>query len=450
MLVELSAAVRDGRVHPTELVVEALRRIEALDGPIRSVVALRAEEALAEAARSTCEGPLAGIPFLVKDLADCAGLPTTYGSKLYADAPPAAADGVQAARLRAAGAIPIGKSNTPEFGWIGYTANDVFGATHNPWNLERSPGGSSGGSSAALAAALVPIATASDGGGSVRIPASLSGLVGYKPTIGGIGRDGSPRWMDFSTSGVLGRTVADVVTEAEVLLGPSDGDVLAVPPGAIGIAPERPRRALLCRSLRDAVDPTIEAALLEAVATIEQLGVAVEEIDNPIPEAVQTWFVISTPELAQSLSHLRDRWDQLDPGLRAMLRFGESMSRDDYIAARRGRYAACETVDRLLGAETVLITPVNNAQSWPPAGPWPMSVNGVDTPGVAVNTNDFNLTGHPAVSVPLGHDDAGVPFGMQVVAPRWRDGQALGIAAALEEARPWPLVAAGFEPFPVP
>ena len=201
MLAELSAAVRDGRVHPKELVGEALRRIEAHDGPIRSVVALRGEEALDEAARSSHEGPLAGIPFLVKDLADYAGLPTTYGSRLFADAPPATADGVQAARLRAAGAIPIGKSNTPEFGWIGFTSNLVFGTTHNPWNLERSPGGSSGGSSAALAGGLVPIATASDGGGSVRIPASLTGLVGFKPTIGGIGRDGAPRWMDFSTAG---------------------------------------------------------------------------------------------------------------------------------------------------------------------------------------------------------------------------------------------------------
>src|SRR5690242_16040746 len=224
MLAELSAAVRDGRVHPKELVAEALRRIDAHDGPIRSVVALRAEEALDDAARSKGEGPLAGIPFLIKDLADCAGMPTTYGSKLFAAASPATADGVQAARLRAAGAIPIGKTNTPEFGWIGYTSNLVFGSTHNPWNFERSPGGSSGGSSAALAAGLAPIATASDGGGSVRIPASLCGLVGYKPTIGGIGRDGSPRWMDYSTAGVLGHSVADVVTEANVLFGPSDGD----------------------------------------------------------------------------------------------------------------------------------------------------------------------------------------------------------------------------------
>jgi len=450
MLVELSAAVRDGRVHPKDLVTEALRRIEAHDGAIGSVVARRAEEALHDAEGSSREGPLAGIPFLVKDLADCAGLPTTYGSKLYADAPPCAADGVQTARLRAAGAIPIGKSNTPEFGWIGYTSNLVFGTTHNPWNLERSPGGSSGGSSAALAAGLVPIATASDGGGSVRIPASLCGLVGYKPTIGGIGRDGSPRWMDFSTSGVLGHTVADVVAEAAVYLGPSDGDVLAVPAGAIALAPVRPRRAWLCRSLRGAVDPVIERDLLAAAETIEALGVAVEEIDNPIPDAFMGWVVSGMAEMAQSLAGQRDRWDDLDPGLRGMLQYGESISLDAYIAARRQRYAACAAIDRLLGTDAVLVTPTHNAQSWCAAGPWPMSVNGVETPGVAVNTNDFNFTGHPAASVPIGRDEHGVPFGMQVVAPRWRDGLALGVARSLEEARPWPLVADGYDPFPLP
>ena len=450
MLAELSAAVRDGKIHPTELVTEALHRIEAQDRAIGSVVALRAEAALADAAASTCEGPLAGIPFLVKDLADCAGLPTTYGSRLFADAAPAVHDGVQAARLRAAGGIPIGKSNTPEFGWIGYTSNRLFGTTRNPWNVERSPGGSSGGSSAALAAGLVPIATASDGGGSVRIPASLTGLVGYKPTIGGIGRDGSPRWMDFSTSGVLGHTVADVVTEAEVYLGPSDGDVLAVAPGSIALAPTRPRRALLCRSLRGAVDPVIEADLLDAASTLEQGGIEIEEIDNPIPGAVQPWFVLAAAELAQSLAAHRDRWDEVDPGLRAMLHFAESVSLDAYIGARRERYATCAAIDRLVGTDTVLLTPTHNAQSWLADGPWPMSVNGVDTPGVAVNTNDFNVTGHPAVSVPIGRDDAGVPFGMQVVAPRWRDGLALGVGTVLETARPWPPIADGYSAFPVP
>jgi Asp-tRNA(Asn)/Glu-tRNA(Gln) amidotransferase A subunit family amidase len=206
---------------------------------------------------------------------------------------------------------------------------------------------------------------------------------------------------------------------------------------------------VLCRSLRDAVDPVIERALLDAAAAIEQLGVPVEEIANPIPEAFMAWVVTSTAELAQSLSGQRDRWEELDPGLRALLQYAESVSLDQYIAARRQRYAACAAIDVLLGTDTVLLTPTHNAQSWPATGPWPMAVDGVKTPGVAVNTNDFNLTGHPAVSVPIGRDDAGVPFGMQIVAPRWRDGLALGIAAALEQARPWPLVADGYDSFPI-
>ena len=163
MLTELATAVREGRVHPTDLVEEALRRIEKLDGPINAVVALGAEQALDEAKRSPRRGPLAGIPYLVKDLARCIGLPTSYGSPLVgADGPPETVDDTTVARLRAAGAIPIGKSNSPAYGWTAATFNPVFGATRNPWNLERSPGGSSGGSAAALAAGLVPIAPTSD------------------------------------------------------------------------------------------------------------------------------------------------------------------------------------------------------------------------------------------------------------------------------------------------
>jgi aspartyl-tRNA(Asn)/glutamyl-tRNA(Gln) amidotransferase subunit A len=202
--------------------------------------------------------------------------------------------------------------------------------------------------------------------------------------------------------------------------------------------------------LRGAVDPLIETDLLDAASTLERCGIVIEEIDNPIPGVVQPWFVLATSELAQSLRPVRERWDELDHGLRALLQFAESTSLDAYIGARRERYAACATIDRLLGADTVLLTPTHNAQSWLADGPWPMSVNGVDTPGVAVNTNDFNVTGHPAVSVPIGRDDAGVPFGLQVVAPRWRDGLALGVAAVLEEARPWPRSADGYPAFPVP
>ncbi len=206
MLAELADAVRKGKVDPVDLVDESLRRIEASHDTLNAVTALRAHEARAEAAASPRTGPLAGLPLLVKDMARCAGMTTTFGSPLYAGAEPDTYDDVVVARLRAAGAIVVGRSNTPAFGHTAVTTNQLYGPTRNPWNPERSPGGSSGGSAAALIAGLVPLATSSDGGGSVRIPASCCGLVGLKPTMGAIGRNVLPRWMSLSTQGTTGRT----------------------------------------------------------------------------------------------------------------------------------------------------------------------------------------------------------------------------------------------------
>ncbi len=451
MLTELATAVRERRVHPTELVEEALRRIDKLDGPINAVVALGAEQALEAAKQSPCEGRLAGIPYLVKDLARCIGLPTSYGSPLVgAGGPPETVDDTTVARLRAAGAIPIGKSNSPAYGWTAATTNPVFGSTRNPWNLERTPGGSSGGSAAALAAGLVPIATSSDGGGSVRIPASMCGLVGLKPTIGAVGRDGAPRWIDFSTWGASGHTVADVLAEISVYLGPTAGDVRSVPAGAIDMTLTRPSRVLLCRTLRAAVEPVIEAATRNIASMLEGLGFPVEEIENPAPGAVMDWGVVSVAELSQSLAHLRDRWGELDSGLQEMLILGDLLSVNDYVGARRRCYDTCAIYDRLLGDDTVLITPTANAESWAPEGPLPTTVAGITDPGICVNTTEFNVSGHPVVNVPLGRDSVGVPFGLQVVAPRWRDGMCLALAEVIEQAAPWPLVADGYDPFPVP
>src|SRR5262245_30536090 len=261
MLASLAEAVREGKISPRELVEESLRRIDAANGDLNAVVRVR-EEALAEADSLSDErrGPLAGLPLLVKDLTDVEGLPTTYGTHLYGDPAPAAADATFIGRLRAAGAIVVGKTNTPSFGWNAFTDNKLFGASRNPWNLERSPGGSSGGSAAALAAGLAPLATSTDGGGSVRIPASMSGLVGYKPTQGLIGRDYAPRWMTFSTSGATGATVADVMLEMSVLAGPTPTDINALAPGSVAVEAVRPARVLACATWRAGVDSAVAAA----------------------------------------------------------------------------------------------------------------------------------------------------------------------------------------------
>lgn len=448
VLGEVAAAVREGRVSPVELVEEALRRIDLANPKLNAVVALRAEEALDDARAHPRTGALAGLPLLVKDMARCRGMRTTFGSPWFVDAPPDTVDDVVVARLREAGAIVLGRTNTPQFGALAVTTNPVFGATRNPWNVERSPGGSSGGSAAALAAGLAPLATTSDGGGSVRIPASACGLVGYKPTTGAIGRNVIPRWMSFSTMGVTGATVADVVLEASVTLGPVPGDILALPAGSVSPEPVRPVRVLACPSFRPGVDPVIAAAFDDTCAALAAAGLPVEAVAAPFGvDTAMQWFVVSAVDLATSLLDRRDRWDELEPAVRIQVDFGMAVSLADYVAAQRARFEVAARLDALLGDDAVLVVPTVNATSWTAEGPLPTSAGGVEHPAIAVNTPELNLTMHPAVSVPMGHDNAGVPFGVQVVAPRARDGLALGVAAVLEQVRPWPLTAPGYEPF---
>ena len=447
MLAELAAQVRSGAIDPVDLVNESLRRIEAAK-ELNAVVALYADEALETARHHSREGALAGLPLLVKDMARVKGHVTTSGSRLYVDAAPDETDDTVVQRLRAAGAIVIGRTNSPEFGATAYTSNAVYGATRNPWNTTQSPGGSSGGSAAALAAGLSPLATTSDGGGSVRGPAAAVGLVGYKPSMGAIGRNILPRWIEFSTQGSTGATVADVLTEASVTIGEARGDFLSIPRDGMRFTPVMPTRVLACRSFRLDVDPDIEENFENTLATLERSGVSVERIDSPSSnETMWNWFVISTAELTQSLRHEEHRWDQLTDYVRAQLKFGSTVTLDQYIAAQRMRHKVSARFDDLLTAGTVLVTPTTNARSWPAEGPLPTRAGTTDDPMITLNTADNNFTGHPAVTVPMGLDDNGVPCGLQIVAPRFHDGLALGLAAHLEKIQPWPHTAPGYTPF---
>ncbi|MFM8626441.1 MAG: amidase [Actinomycetota bacterium] len=447
MLAELAAQVRAGSIDPVDLVEESLRRIGAAAG-INAVVAVHADEARATARSHDRRGALAGLPFLVKDMARVAGHVTTSGSRLYANGPADQVDDVLVARLRGAGAILIGRTNSPEFGATAYTSNDVFGATRNPWNTAMSPGGSSGGSTAALAAGLAPIATTSDGGGSVRGPAALSGLVGYKPTMGAIGRNILPRWIGFSTQGTTGASVADVVTESSVTIGETRGDWLSVPRAGLRLVPEMPRRVLACRTFRTDVDPDIEANFERTLAALEADGVRIERVDPPSDnDTIWAWFTISTAELRQSLLHEEHRWDQMTDYVQNQLRFAATVTIEAYIAAQRTRHEVSARFDDLLGDDAVIVVPTANARAWPAGGPLPQRAGSTDDPMVTLNTPDNNFTGHPAVSVPMGLDDNGVPCGFQIVAPRFADGLALGLAARIEAIQPWPLTAPGYSVF---
>jgi Asp-tRNA(Asn)/Glu-tRNA(Gln) amidotransferase A subunit family amidase len=209
-----------------------------------------------------------------------------------------------------------------------------------------------------------------------------------------------------------------------------------------------PTRVLACRTFRSDVDPEIEENFENTLMALERSGVQVERIDSPSNnETIWNWYVISTAELTQSLRHEEHRWDQLTDYVQAQLKFGSTVTIDQYITAQRKRHDASARFDDLLTAGTVIVTPTANARSWPAEGPLPTRAGTTDDPMITLNTPDNNYTGHPAVSVPMGLDNHGVPCGMQVIAPRFHDGLALGLAVHLEKIQPWSLTAPGYTPF---
>jgi Asp-tRNA(Asn)/Glu-tRNA(Gln) amidotransferase A subunit family amidase len=453
---ELGARVASREVGARELVERSLRRIEAIDPDINAVVALRAEEALDDA-RGLDEllteghepGPLAGLPLLVKDMTDVAGMRTTFGSMAFRAAPAATADAVVVARLRAAGAIVVGKTNLPEFAAEGFTSNSLFGATRNPWSLERTTGGSSGGSAAALAAGMAAIATATDGGGSVRIPAAYCGLVGLKPTNGVIGRDPIPDWIDLSTDGPFSTHADDLALLLGVLAGPTPGD----PTAQEGPPPERPITIGRVRSIErftefgplpaEAGEPFAAAS----AAFAEVFGVEVEPI---MPTQVfgdaridDDWFTIAGAEHAHLFGRAwyEEHAEDLDPSTRFFLDNGFAVTVDEYLAVRRRRFAYARAMDELLGDDGLLLSPVMAVDACP--------AEGFDegTGAEAYVCAAQNVTGHPALSLPAGAYPSGVPFGLQVTGPRFRDDLLLDVARRWEAARPWPETAPGYEPF---
>jgi Asp-tRNA(Asn)/Glu-tRNA(Gln) amidotransferase A subunit family amidase len=468
-LEEFGRAVAERRVSAVELVRRSLERIDRLDGELGAVVALRAEPAVEEAAaldrRAAAGqplGPLAGAPLLVKDLEDVAGMRTTFGSLLFEDAPPATADGLVAGRLRAAGVIVVGKTNLPEFAAEGYTANRLFGVTRNPWALQWSPGGSSGGSGAALAAGLAPLATASDGGGSIRIPAALCGLAGIKPTGGLIGRRPIPDWIDLSTDGPLATSVEDLRLLLAIEAGPVPGDPTALPaPPRLARQgrPARPGRVLAApRFVPWGPLPADVAALFEtALAALERdLGLPVEPIEprrifragNPDED----WLLLASTEHAHKLGRelLEANFERLHANARAFLRHGLRTTLADYLAARRRRFEYVRELDELLGPDGMIVTPTLASSGWLAEGRMPGS-DRLGVPDEVYNTTAANMTGHPSLSLPAGRFPSGVGFGLQLTGPRFRDDLLLDLGEAWQAAHPWPPVADGYLPFqPLP
>ena len=452
---DLAARVRSREIGAHELVARSFQRIESLDPDLGAVVALR-PDALADArvfdeqlASGGSAGPLAGLPLLVKDMTDVAGMRTTFGSRVFAAAPAATTDAVVVARLRAAGAIVVGKTNLPEFAAEGFTSNDLFGTTRNPWNLERTCGGSSGGSAVALATGMAAIATATDGGGSIRIPAAYCGLVGLKPTNGVVGRDPIPDWIDLSTDGPFSTHADDLQVLLDVLRGPTSGDPTAqqAPPAACD---PKIGRVFSIDRFTDFGPLPAEAAEPFAAGSARFADVVGREIEAVTPAQLfgerridDDWFTLCGVEHAHLFGRawFDEHVELLTPAIRYLFEGGFSCPMNEYLAARRRRFEYVRALDDLLGDDGVLVSPVMATDACPAEGS--EEGTGADPYVCAAQ----NITGHPALSAPSGFYPSGVPFGLQVTAPRYRDDLLLDIARRWEQAEPWPVTAPDYEPF---
>ena len=457
-----AALVRDGQASPRELVDAAIARIEALDPQLNAVIHRRFTAARAEADGDLPDGPFRGVPIVVKDELAMAGEPLTYGSRVMKDADASGPyvadhDSFVAQKLRAAGFVVLGRTNMPELAVSVTTEPEAYGPTRNPWDVTRSAGGSSGGSGAAVAAGFVPIAHASDSGGSIRIPAAHCGLVGLKPTRGRIslGPKRGESWGSATVKGCVSRTVRDTAAFLDAIAGRMPGDPNVAP------APARPfvaevgaevgalRIGLLDRPANPDVpgDPDCAAAVHAVGALLSSVGHRVEDAwPDAMGEAdfTKPYATLLAVEMTLELEAMSDMIgrpvadDELEPLVRIYPPLGRTVSGPDYLRARRW----LEAWSRRLAAWwddgwDLLAMPVLNGA--PPKLGWVTDpVEGFNRLLPLVQyTAQANMSGQPAISLPVHWNADGLPIGVQLMAAFGREDLLLRVAAQLEQAQPW-------------
>jgi aspartyl-tRNA(Asn)/glutamyl-tRNA(Gln) amidotransferase subunit A len=453
-LAELTFLLQRREFSPVELMEATLARIEALNDTLNAFVALRDAGALIAdarvAERRIRRGEarlLEGIPLGVKDVEHAAGLVTSYGSAPFKDhlAP---RDSLQVERLRAAGAIVVGKTNVPEFAATAITKNLLFGITRNPWNLERTPGGSSGGASAAIAGGMIPLVTASDGGGSIRLPAAMTGCFGLKTSYGRVPYEGDGLWVieDTSVRGPLTRTVEDAALHLDAAVGAHPLDPNSLPHPGISY-----RQVL--RDLPDglrfgfspdlgfaAVQSDVAEVVYDAARVFEELGHRFEAVEEGIGEMGRDWGMLGGLELWPKFAHLLPEHEaEFGRGFLEGVKTAIRITPERWGAIRRRREQLNRWTAALFERHDLLLTPTVPFDPAPAKGPYPAETEGREQPlaGVASFTIPFNLTWHPAATVRAGFSKAGLPVGLQIVGPRHRDDLVLQAAWAFEQARPW-------------
>jgi aspartyl-tRNA(Asn)/glutamyl-tRNA(Gln) amidotransferase subunit A len=449
---ELVAAYARGAVSPVEATRAVLGRITARDGELNAFCLIDADGALAQAARSeqrwragAPDGPVDGVPTSIKDLFLTRGWPTLRGSRTVDPDQPWTEDAPAVARLREAGAVLLGKTTTPELGWKGVTDGPLTGVTRNPWNPSRTSGGSSGGAAAAVAAGMGPLATGTDGGGSIRIPAGFCGIVGFKPTYGRVPLYPASPFGTLSHAGPMTRTVDDAALMLDVLSRPDarDWSTLAPPTGSfrdgLGAGVAGLRVAFSPDLGHVAVDAEVTAAVRAAVGVLAELGAQVTETDPGFADPVAAYHVLWFAGAAKALEAVPpERCGQLDPGLREVVEEGRALSAADYLEAAAQGMALGSAMGRFHERFEVLVTPTL---------PIPAFAAGVEVPpgwssprwtSWTPFTYPFNLTQQPAVSVPCGLTADGLPIGLQIVGPRHADARVLGAAKAYQDASTTP------------
>jgi amidase len=457
---EQAELIRAGEVSSRELVEESLRAIEALNDELNAFVTVAADRALAEAdaIQQGDDRPLAGVPIAIKDLiAWTEGIRTTNAMAAMGEwVPPQ--DSATVRKLRAAGAIVVGKTNTPELGIPPVTEPDRFGPCRNPYDTSRTPGGSSGGSAAAVASGMVSLAHGNDGGGSIRIPASCCGLFGLKPTRGRV--SWAPQWTEgaigLPTDGVLTRTVRDTAVALDLISGYEPGDSFLLPPPEASFAdaaqrdPGRLRIGFIVESPNGVpVDAECQQATRDAVELLQELGHEVEEANFPFDERyVENFLKVWIGEIGEEL-HTCESWlgepldrSKLEPMTAQMAQIADAQSATDLLIAvdalRRMSREILQfwTGHDLLVTPTLALPPVEIGALRPAEGEEPIQLL-MNAAAFVPFTPVFNVTGQPAMSVPLHMSADGLPIGVQFVGAPAAEETLLSLAAQLEQARPW-------------
>ena len=436
---------------------ETLDRIEEINPKLNAFVTMN-ENAMAEAKAAESAvmkglplGKLHGVPMAIKDLTPTKGIRTTMGSRLFENVVPDR-DAVIVQRLKGAGGLVVGKTNTPEFGYKGTTDNLVFGTTKNPWSLDRTPGGSSGGSAAAVASGLVSIAEGSDGGGSVRIPAAFCGVYGFKPTFGRLPSDilnGFAGTAPFLHFGTVTRTVTDSALMYEIMAGEDMIDPYTLKNEEDVFADlEKGIKGMKIAYSPDLsyfpVDPEVAAAVKRSVELFRQLGAEVEEVDLDFPNPLETlkgsWDKLWIGLITTGFGDLPDeQMAMLDSHVQEFIKQGLKMSAFDVGRASYARDMMWNKTRELFAKYDALISPVTACTAFPHSIYGKSEINGVqvDPFNGWFMTYPFNLTGQPAASIPCGFDRDGLPIGLHIACQRFEDAKLQRIARAFERIAPW-------------